>query len=438
MASSHAPPASPAPTIDSSTTTTTTLPPPTPTNNDTLVYYMKTVELTGVEVAIIIAVGLSVFVILTMLALRQVRRIMFGRQLLSLSAGAPRIATLHGIDRNACIRVHEQMRSSGRVEHFVDTWNEQHSTTTQKYRTSDERPRHYWRARAIDQCNRLLPVLYSFGGKHFLWAPFENVDEFFKRKRREFPYSKIRPEGVEALGEIYQRLRYDEGVFDDVYFHRMRRLVDDIVEDLLQAREELDEMHRASRPQKQQQPLASRAARILRRPIAQTSSAPAAQAVAESSGTESGRTLLLPRDSERLAAPRIAPLGYERLDQDASYREVPSGARGGGGARQAASYYFNLLRESMLGRHRRVLVSSRSTIPDDADEMALDDLRSPGSGSGSSSVRLRTGGSGAAARFRVDTASASTSARSRVVATTDDSLDDDDDDDDYAERDLLT
>ena len=205
--SSTADPAANDSSIIEAITEAVTSPPQDQEDVQTTGFIFQAVKLSGVEIILIIAAGFTIFVILAILAHRQIKRMVFCKNLQKMPV--PKLSELPGLDKDVSAKIWQRVVRSGQVDGHVEVWSQFHDPFYK-----DELPVHYWRAKALDQCNRLLPILYSFGGIHCLWKPMECVDEFLIRKQREFPFNKLETEKLLKFSEIYQAVRFDEGAND--------------------------------------------------------------------------------------------------------------------------------------------------------------------------------------------------------------------------------
>lgn len=173
-------------------------------------------KLSGVEIIIIIGVGFAVFVILFIVAHRQIARFkvrdLLSRPLLKHSQFGASLGFVTKIQRDIAgvldIDVQPQM--------WDDHWN--------TFFKSQSAPGYVYRAKALDFTVLLKLELLKFGTQ-FDWTAFEDLGEYFDRLKMEYPINKLPVETVTDFLHIYRRCRFDDTEFSEREHDKMNKLV---------------------------------------------------------------------------------------------------------------------------------------------------------------------------------------------------------------------
>lgn len=178
-------------------------------------------KLSGVEIIIIIGVGFAVFVILFIVAHRQIARFkvrdLLSKPLLRASQLGASPAHIAHIQR----RVGEMLDLDVQPQMWDDHW-------LQYFKLEDGAPNYIPRAKALDCCVLLKLELLRFG-RQFDWTAFEDLGEYFDRLKSEYPIDQIPPQSTAEISRLYHLARFDDAEFGEPESDRMIRTTREIL-----------------------------------------------------------------------------------------------------------------------------------------------------------------------------------------------------------------
>ncbi|XP_055336711.1 protein C1orf43 homolog [Paramacrobiotus metropolitanus] len=178
-------------------------------------------KLSGVEIIIIIGVGFAVFVILFIVAHRQIARFkvrdLLSKPLLKCSQFGASPSYVAQIQRKVAEVLDIDVQPQMWDDHWVRFFNNQTV------------PNYVYRAKALDFCVLLKIELLKFGPQ-FSWTAFEDLGEYFDRLKTEYPIDRIPVEVTMEFVQLYRRCRWDDAEFGEREYIRMHKYVTDILE----------------------------------------------------------------------------------------------------------------------------------------------------------------------------------------------------------------
>ncbi|OQV11405.1 hypothetical protein BV898_14282 [Hypsibius exemplaris] len=184
-------------------------------------------KLSGVEIIIIIGVGFAVFVILFIVAHRQIARFKIRDLLSKPLLTQPQFGASPGYTAHIRRKVGEVLDMDVQPQMWDSHWT--------RFFKSQATPNYAHRGRALDFLVLLKLELLRFGPQ-FNWPAFEDLGEYFERLKTEYPVDRIPARLMEEFVRLYRHCRFDATEFTEAESDRLMKLATDMLDHLQKLR----------------------------------------------------------------------------------------------------------------------------------------------------------------------------------------------------------